>query len=100
MRRGFGWACRPGGAGAGADVETIAIARVDADGVGLDRLARRKGALFRRERVIVEAAGPLEARDSDGAVDREGVDLRGYFHWSLLDNFEWAYGWWPKFGLV
>lgn len=30
----------------------------------------------------------------------EGVDLRGYFHWSLLDNFEWAYGWWPEFGLV
>lgn len=30
----------------------------------------------------------------------EGVDLRGYFHWSLLDNFEWSYGWWPKFGLI
>ncbi len=30
----------------------------------------------------------------------EGVGLVGYFHWSLLDNFEWAYGWWPKFGLV
>lgn len=30
----------------------------------------------------------------------EGVDIRGYFHWSLLDNFEWAFGWWPKFGLV
>lgn len=30
----------------------------------------------------------------------EGVDLRGYFHWSLLDNFEWKYGWWPNFGLV
>lgn len=30
----------------------------------------------------------------------EGIDLRGYFHWSLLDNFEWKYGWWPQFGLV
>jgi len=30
----------------------------------------------------------------------EDIPLKGYFHWSLLDNFEWAYGWWPKFGLV
>lgn len=30
----------------------------------------------------------------------EGVELRGYFHWSLLDNFEWSTGWWPKFGLI
>jgi beta-glucosidase len=34
------------------------------------------------------------------AAMKRGVNLQGYFHWSLTDNFEWSFGKWPRFGLV
>ena len=34
-----------------------------------------------------------------GAMAR-GVDVRGFFYWSLLDNFEWQFGYAKKFGLI
>lgn len=34
------------------------------------------------------------------AAHTAGAEVIGYLHWSLFDNFEWAYGRWPRFGLV
>ncbi|MFD1796252.1 GH1 family beta-glucosidase [Paracoccus aurantiacus] len=34
-----------------------------------------------------------------GAI-KAGVDLRGFFQWSLLDNYEWSHGYGPRFGIV
>ena len=37
---------------------------------------------------------------SVGQAVEEGVPVRGYFVWSLLDNFEWAHGYSKRFGIV
>lgn len=38
-------------------------------------------------------------RAARAAMD-QGVNLRGFFYWSLLDNYEWAWGYGPRFGLI
>ena len=47
-----------------------------------------------RERYIVDVLTSVRAAIEDG------VDVRGYFHWTNLDNFEWARGYSAKFGLI
>ncbi len=48
----------------------------------------------RRAAFVAEAL-----RELHGAI-ADGVDVRGYFYWSLLDNFEWSLGYGPKFGII
>ena len=65
-----------------------------------------------RKPIFITESGLADARDRyrtnyirecinwAGKALRAGVDVRGYFYWSLLDNFEWNDGFWPRFGLV
>jgi beta-glucosidase len=47
-----------------------------------------------RARFIVSHLAEVQAAIAAGA------DVRGYFHWTLVDNFEWSEGWQWRFGLV
>lgn len=69
-------------------------------------MSRYKLPLYVTENGLADASDaqrPDYIRDHLRAIERvqqEGVDVRGYLHWSLLDNFEWDYGFKPRFGLV
>jgi beta-glucosidase len=61
--------------------------------------------------IVVTENGIADSRDTNrgrfllehlyelGRAMADGMDIRGYFYWSLLDNFEWNSGFCPKFGL-
>jgi beta-glucosidase len=69
---------------------------VTENGAAFDDYANPEGEVHDPERI-----GFLEGHfGAAHAALAQGVDLRGYFVWSLLDNFEWAEGYSKRFGLV
>jgi beta-glucosidase/6-phospho-beta-glucosidase/beta-galactosidase len=62
--------------------------------------------------VVVTENGIADSKDANrarfvaehlyqmGWAIQRGIDVRGYFHWALVDNFEWASGFCPKFGFA
>lgn len=77
---------------------------------GIARVVRRVAALgkpiYVTENGVADAADRLrpwvlvEAARAMHEVLEEGYDLRGYYHWTLADNFEWNLGWTLRFGLA
>lgn len=71
-------------------------------------LRKFKKPIYVTENGIADASEPddkrveflREATTALFEAKREGADVRGYFYWSLLDNFEWDKGFWLRFGLV
>lgn len=66
------------------------------NGVSLADWVSLDGAVHDSQRIdfMQRYLGELEKAIDDGA------DIRGYFHWSIMDNFEWAEGYRQRFGLV
>ena len=72
----------------------------------LVELKKYQKPIYITENGIADASDELRKKFIPAALSAvekavaEGVDVRGYFYWSLLDNFEWDKGYWLKFGLV
>ena len=69
---------------------------VTENGAAFDDAVDADGAVHDAERASY-VAGHVDAVAA--AIER-GADVRGYFVWSLLDNFEWAYGYDRRFGII
>ena len=78
----------------------------------LDGTIRRASRVSQGKPILLTENGIATANDAKriAFMDRalrsvyacmaDGIDVRGYLHWSLLDNFEWSAGFEPRFGMI
>ncbi|MCL2440633.1 MAG: GH1 family beta-glucosidase [Treponema sp.] len=66
------------------------------NGCACDDIVTHKGRVHDKERVKYLQLHLAVCAD----VIKRGVPLKGYYVWSLLDNFEWAYGYTKRFGII
>ena len=100
----IGWEVRPEGLG-------MVLDRVHSYGFYDRIVVTESGASF-DERLVADSSGEARVHDNRRisyfqrhlaelrATIERGVPVEGYFCWSLLDNFEWTFGYEPRFGLV
>jgi beta-glucosidase len=72
--------------------------RLAADRTGIPVVVTENGMATADDEARI--AYTTEALRGLGRCLADGIDVRGYLHWSLLDNFEWTAGYRPTFGLV
>jgi len=65
-------------------------------GIALDDMVDSTGTIRDRDRIDFYVDHLRAVREAIS----QGVDIRGFFAWSLLDSFEWAMGYSPRYGLV
>ncbi len=108
MAQNYGFLCQPGGTSADGMPTSDFGWEIYPEGM-LEALKAMK----RYERPIyITENGVADAKDAfrpkfiidhlkvmDRAINEEKIDIRGYLHWSLTDNYEWAKGFSMKFGL-
>lgn len=100
-RTAMGWEVNPAGLRTllvrlSREYPTLPPLFVTENGSAYDDVVSADGAVHDADRVAY-----LEAHvDAVADAIADGADVRGYFAWSLLDNFEWAWGYEKRFGIV